>query len=154
MTLECKQHFPLNDHYFYLIIHLSNRINALTLLVTIVSLSDSNQRNEELRLKEIFSLFDFNKIGEISCDELTVLLTTLYSSYGFILSTNSTIVNVPLMVKNTEFIYKLSGKQLSCPLNSNDLLSYCAEKLFNEGVFTIEGIHSCLLNGLSDNIKE
>lgn len=159
MILECKpifyshKIFILNIINSLIIYFLFIRINALTLLVTIISLSDSNQRNEGIRLKEIYSLFDFNKVGDISCDELTVLLTTIHASYGFILNTKSTIVNVPLMVKSAEYIYKVTSKQVSGPLNANDLLLYCTEKLFNEGVFTIEGIHSCLLNGLSDTIQ-
>jgi len=58
------------------------------------------------------------------------------------------------MVKSTEYIYKFISKQLSGPINVNDLCLYCTEKLFNEGVFTIDGINSCLLNGLSDDTKE
>ena len=97
MILECKpifyshKIFILNIINSLIIYFLFIRINALTLLVTIISLSDSNQRNEGIRLKEIYSLFDFNKVGDISCDELTVLLTTIHASYGFILNTKSTI---------------------------------------------------------------
>ena len=52
----------------------SSIINALTFLITLISVADINQRNETGRLNSIFDLFDFNRIGKISQDEFTIML--------------------------------------------------------------------------------
>merc|ERR1719329_1401345 len=49
--------------------HLKNDsgiVNAITLLITIISLSDSSTRNEIWRLETIFDLLDFNRSQQIS----------------------------------------------------------------------------------------
>jgi hypothetical protein len=46
------------------------RVNAITLLISIISLGNSENRNEVGRLEAIFDLMDFSHNSQISLDEL------------------------------------------------------------------------------------
>ncbi len=46
------------------------RINAVTLLIVIIALGNSENRNEQKRLEMIFDLMDFNKNSKMSLDEM------------------------------------------------------------------------------------
>jgi hypothetical protein len=48
----------------------SGIINALTLLISVISLGNSENRNETGRLESLFDLVDFNRSSQISLDEL------------------------------------------------------------------------------------
>lgn len=44
-------------------------VNAITLLISLISLTNSEVRNEVNRLESIFDLMDFNHTANISLDE-------------------------------------------------------------------------------------
>lgn len=46
------------------------RINAVSLMVTIIALGNCENRNEAGRLEGLFDLLDFNRAGKVSPDEL------------------------------------------------------------------------------------
>jgi hypothetical protein len=48
-------------------------VNAVTLLIAVISLGNSETRNELRRLEAIFDLMDFNKNGKMSIEELVRL---------------------------------------------------------------------------------
>jgi Ca2+-binding EF-hand superfamily protein len=62
------------------------RVNAITLLVTIIALGNSDNRNENARLESIFDLMDFNSAGKISTDEFVSIYL-----YHYILKPNYSI---------------------------------------------------------------
>ena len=78
MILACKFIINLPVKY-YLSISLSSTysnsyssfrsVNAITLLISLLSLGNSESRNEVHRLECIFDLMDFNHSGHISMDE-------------------------------------------------------------------------------------
>ena len=46
------------------------RVNAITLMIAVIVLGNSENRNEQRRVELIFDLMDFNKNGKISVDEM------------------------------------------------------------------------------------
>ena len=51
-----------------------NSINAVTLMITIVALGNSENRNEIRRTEMLFDLMDFNKNSKMSLDEMVSVL--------------------------------------------------------------------------------
>ena len=51
------------------------RINAVTLLISIISLGNAENRNEVGRLGAIFDLMDFSHNSQISLDELVSIIS-------------------------------------------------------------------------------
>jgi hypothetical protein len=49
-------------------------VNAITVLISIISLGNSENRNEVGRLEAIFDLMDFSHNSQISLDELVSFL--------------------------------------------------------------------------------
>lgn len=61
------------------------RINALTLMISIIALADSSKRNESNRLFAVFDLFDFSKANAISYDELVCFDFVWYEPELFVI---------------------------------------------------------------------
>ena len=51
------------------------RVNAVVVLISIISLGNAENRNEVGRLESIFDLMDFSHNSQISMDELVCLLS-------------------------------------------------------------------------------
>eukprot|EP01039_Chlorochromonas_danica_P009390 gene9390-10370_t len=80
--------YELDDAKELVAVHSRNDtgvVNAITLLITIISLANSENRNEQARLETIFDLMDFNSAGRISSDEFTILLLCAATSFACIL---------------------------------------------------------------------
>mmetsp|Transcript_2942 Transcript_2942/g.4189 ORF Transcript_2942/g.4189 Transcript_2942/m.4189 type:complete len:334 (+) Transcript_2942:151-1152(+) len=84
-------------------------INALALLSGMVIFSSSNDDNSEVpapaKFDAIFNIFDFNDIGEISMDEVGILLMSLL----YAMHTMTGIGKEPHEVEVEDIIHDLSG---------------------------------------------
>ena len=49
------------------------RVNAVTLLSTVIILADGNSKTTNDRLSACFDIIDFNKSGKITIDEMVIL---------------------------------------------------------------------------------
>jgi hypothetical protein len=79
MTRECMSFLLLFvESCLYFIPFL--RVNAVTLLITIISLGNSENRNEINRAEYIFDLIDFNRNAKVTYDEL-VRFPSLFCSF-------------------------------------------------------------------------
>ena len=83
MTLACKLYNMKSTYLFMLYpsttsisysFPLLRSVNAITLLISLLSLGNSESRNEVHRLECIFDLMDFNHSGHISMDEFVSFL--------------------------------------------------------------------------------
>jgi hypothetical protein len=57
------------------------RVNAVTLLISIISLGNSENRNEINRAEYIFDLIDFNRNAKVTYDELVRSFFSLLSYF-------------------------------------------------------------------------
>ena len=58
------------------------RVNAITMLISIISLGNSENRNEVGRLEAIFDIMDFSHNSQISLDELVSCVLTIKPLLG------------------------------------------------------------------------
>jgi hypothetical protein len=133
--------------------HLKNDsgiINAITLLISIISLGNSDStRNEVQRLELIFDLLDFNRNNQISSDELSILLLCTGSSFSFILGRPPD--EHPLdaqLISFTKMMYDKLGKKYNSLIKKEELVRWCRENLFGKGCVNINDILKVLKDGL------
>lgn len=119
-------------------------INAMTFLITIISLADKTSRNENGRLQAIFSLFDFNKRGSISADELTIMLLCVSSSYSFILQRTDDVPVDSTIIKATQNVYNKKNKKPNTQITKDELQSFASNFLWKEGLNNIDSIFDAL----------
>lgn len=127
----------------------SVNINAITLLITLVSIGNIENRDEIGRLEKIFDLLDFSNSGQISMDEFTILLLCVGSSYSFII--NRQPEEGPIdhsIVQFAKYVYESIGKRTGTTMKKNELVEWAKEHIFGKGYLNINDIFSCLINGL------
>ena len=124
-------------------------INALTLLISIISLGNSENRNETGRLEALFELVDFNKTNRISLDELAIFLLCLSSSYSFILALAPDEQPVDaVMIQFAKSIFETLGKRPNSYISGEDIVEYAKENIFSQGILNINDMMGVFINGL------
>jgi len=103
----------------------SGIINALSLLVVCICLSDSKQRLETDRLEETFSLVDFDGTSQISKDELTILLLCISSAFASILKRQSERPMDAAVGDMVTAIYKDLGKKSNNSVSKREFAMWC-----------------------------
>lgn len=128
-------------------------VNALSLLITFICLPDPNQRNESLRLRQVFDLFDFNKASQMSIDELTILLICVTSAFSFVLGRKERVPADSLMINNAHAIYAFLGKKNNAPITRDELQSWASGYLWKQpGGININSVFETLVNGVEDSL--
>jgi len=122
----------------------NHSVNAMTFLISIISLADRTSRNENGRLQAIFSLFDFNKRGSISVDELTIMLLCISSSYSFILQRTDDVPTDCTIIKATQNLYSKKNKKPNSQITKEELQSYASTNLWKEGINNIDSLFDAL----------
>jgi hypothetical protein len=128
-------------------------INALTLLITLVSLGDSNQRNEVVRVQEIFTLFDFNNTSQITKDELTILFMCVSSSYAFILDNIADAPTDAQIIEATDNVYDQINKKAGQAITKDEFQAWTSTNLFDHGFININAIFDRLQKSLEQIVE-
>lgn len=129
-------------------------INALTFLVTLICLSDSDRRNETGRLMHVFDLFDFNRMSSISVDELAILLLCVVSSFAFILGRVADLPSDAAMIEFAHAIYGELDKRKTAPITKDELVGFISDRIFKAGAMSIDTIFERLISGPGSIVKE
>eukprot|EP00428_Durinskia_dybowskii_P074164 CAMPEP_0170392016 /NCGR_PEP_ID=MMETSP0117_2-20130122/19968_1 /TAXON_ID=400756 /ORGANISM="Durinskia baltica, Strain CSIRO CS-38" /LENGTH=161 /DNA_ID=CAMNT_0010648127 /DNA_START=195 /DNA_END=680 /DNA_ORIENTATION=+ len=124
----------------------SGIVNAITVLISIISLGNSENRNEVGRLEAIFDLMDFNHNSKISLDELTILLLCISSSFGFILGAKEgeDEAKQPVIVEFAKQIYQSLGKRPQSNITRDELVEWTKENVFAHGATNINELNNKL----------
>jgi len=120
----------------------SGIINAVTLLISIISLGNAENRNEVGRLGAIFDLMDFSHNSQISLDELTILLLCVASSYSFILQKQLDDEDKKdvILIDLSHRIYNSIGKKPTACITRDELIKWTKEHYFSQGSTCINDI--------------
>jgi len=134
-------------------------VNAITLLISLISLGNSESRNEVNRLETIFDLMDFNRSGHISMDEFTILLLCIGSSYSFILQrSNDEGLIDDAIIQFGKTVYEALGKKNTSSISKDELIDWTKENVFGKGFLSINDILNALVNGINigggDNLAD
>lgn len=129
-------------------------INALTFLVTLICLSDSDRRNETGRMTHVFDLFDFNRLSSISVDELAILLLCVVSSFAFILGRVGDLPSDAAMIEFAHAIYAELDKRKTAPITKDELVIFVSDRLFKTGALSIDALFERLISGPSSIVRE
>jgi len=129
-------------------------INALTFMITVIVLSESDKRNEVVRFNRIFDLFDFNRAAQITIDELAILILCTMSSFGFILNRTSDMPSDATSIDLANGFYEQLGKKRSDKIGKDELLSLVTDRLFKTGALSIDALFERLSCGPVTLLKE
>eukprot|EP01038_Epipyxis_sp_PR26KG_P004119 gene4119-5872_t len=123
-------------------------INAITLFVSIISLGNGDSRNELGRLESLFDLMDFSRNGQISLDEMTILLLCVGYSFSFILSYKSDSPIDPIIIKFAKGIYESLNKKPSASITKTEFIDWIKNKVFSKGLININSILNGMIHGV------
>ena len=126
----------------------SGIINALTFLITLISVCDINQRNESGRLNSIFDLFDFNRLGKISQDEFTIMLICIASSYSIILDRKKEMPSDEKLISATKQVYTALGKKGKSAITKQEFQQYLSDYYWKKNVYGVDAMFDALIVGL------
>ena len=126
----------------------SGIINALTFLITLISVADINQRNETGRLNSIFDLFDFNRIGKISQDEFTIMLICVASSYSIALDRKEEMPSDETMIAAAKQVYTALGKKTKTAISKQEVQQYLSDHFWKKNIYGVDVMFDSLLKGL------
>jgi len=122
-------------------------INALTFMITIICLVESERRNEVARYNHVFDLFDFNRAAAISVDELAIMLLCTVSSFAFILNRTTELPTDSAMIELANAVYDQLGKKKSDKIGKDELLGLLTDRLFKTGALSIDALFDRLICG-------
>jgi len=127
----------------------SGIINAITLLIVVLSLGCGDVREEMYRFDAIFDLMDFNKAGRISFDEMTILLLCIGSAYSFILEgkpgDEKQLQHEQAIMQFAKGVYEgLGNKRVNTTISKEEFGHYVKENFFNQGHLYVNDIFGML----------
>ncbi len=143
------------------------RINAIALLITIISLGNGENRNELGRLESVFDLMDFSHNSQITMDEMvesfsmiclrcddsfscspqTILLLCVGSSFAFITGRSEDSPIDTAIIQFGKHIYESMGKKPTNYVTKEEFAEWTKEHVFSQGFTSIVDILGLLANG-------
>lgn len=122
-------------------------INALTFMITLTCLADSDRRNEVGRFNQVFDLFDFNRTSLITIDELAILLLCVVSSFAFVLGRTNDLPTDASMIELAGAFYEQLEKKKTDRISKDEFLGIVTDRLFKTGATSIDSLFERLISG-------
>lgn len=107
----------------------SGRVNALTLLVSIVLIGESSQTNVDIRLEALFDLIDFSGVASISMEESTILLIIISTAMASIVGKQDKIPTDKTLHRASCVIYEAIDKISTLPLLKSEFILWATSIL-------------------------
>eukprot|EP01040_Poterioochromonas_malhamensis_P007243 gene7243-7817_t len=128
----------------------SGIVNAVTLLISIITLGNNENRNEIVRAENIYDLVDFNKAAKITYDEFTILLLCIVSSYSFILEGNMpeeiVLSREAKIMQFAKFVYETLKKRSNAMLTKEEFIRFFKDYFWSQGMNALPDIFRRLIS--------
>ena len=111
----------------------SGVINAITLLVVIICLSDSKQRMEAERVSALFSLVDFDETNKIRRDEICILKLCICSAFSAILDRNDERPSDNQITELTTQMFKRLNKKENSAITTKEFATFVTDAFKDYG---------------------
>jgi|MDTB01.1.fsa_nt_gb Ca2+-binding EF-hand superfamily protein len=125
----------------------SGVVNAMVFFSAVLMLAEPNRRVTLYQPGAIFDLYDFDKTGQLSMDEFTIMLSCVGLSCALILSRVDECLDDE---SNTEFakgIYAKLGKVNGAPISKSEVLGVVKEYFDDHDVKTVDQFFGRLVLG-------
>lgn len=121
-------------------------INAISLLTIFISLAESSQRLEQVRLHAIFDLLDFNQSAQVNMDALCTLFVCVSSAHAAILGKKKT-PSEQLMMQMTGNMYESLKRSFNSTVTRDEFTKWASNTFETLGIPTVESVFELFCSG-------
>lgn len=122
-------------------------VNAITLLVAIISIGDSGKSSLRERISALFDVFDFEGKRQIHIDEVTILFLTFWCATQAILGRKNESPPTPIISKITLKAFEQTGKKTSTHIMKEELVEWVDTRLSTLPATDIETVVAYINEG-------
>ena len=116
----------------------SGVVNAMIFFSALLMLGEPNRRVDMYQVGCIFDLYDFDKTGQLTMDEFTIMLSCLGLSCALILSRANECLDDSQNMEFAKAIYEKLGKVQGAPIMKNEVIGLVKEYFESHDIKTID----------------
>ena len=112
--------------------------NACVFFSALIMLAEPNRRQELYQVGTIFDFFDFDKTGQLSMDEFTIMLSCISLASALILDRMDEVLDDLAVTQLVKGIYEKVGKVNGAPINRTEVLGIAKEYFDSHEIKTVD----------------
>lgn len=112
--------------------------NACVFFSALIMLAEPNRRQELYQVGTIFDFFDFDKTGQLSMDEFTIMISCLCLAAALILDRTDEVMDDNAVMQLVKAIYNKTGKVNGAPINRTEVLGISKEYFDSHEIKTVD----------------
>ena len=125
----------------------SGVVNSMVFFSAVLMLAEPNRRITLYQPGAIFDLYDFDKTGQLTMDEFTIMLSCVGLACALVLSRVDECMDDEGMTDFTKAIYAKLGKVNGAPIAKNEVLGLVKEYFDGHDVKTVDQYFGRLVLG-------
>lgn len=118
-----------------------SQVNGITLLIALIMLAEENAASVEIRTAAIYRLMDFDSSGEITMEEMGIILFCLAMATSFILQRHRLCPTAIEVKQINEVIFASMGKEFTSCITKEEFMNWAATVTIHEEETTIFDVY-------------
>ena len=112
--------------------------NACVFFSALIMLAEPNRRQDLYQVGTLFDFFDFDKTGQLSMDEFTIMISCICLASALILDRMDEVLDDNAVTELVKGVYDKTGKVNGAPINRTEVLGIAKEYFDGHEIKTID----------------